>query len=243
MRFSGDAFGKPSPEASLGGAGYDMLEGVEPQVDEPAADAGIDADPRADLRADPRADPRAVPRGAPAPAEDAPAPGWSEREARGRYGRSASAAPGGIHVWWWLGALALGCLAAILILATALHTEFPLFSEASAARGRDCATIRSARHALEPALELRLDALAAHPVEAGSGIRHAVDAFRASTADIATPAVSDALSPVDGDLERLADAVDGAAMVDDPVHAVQSARDAMADLQDSWGGALARVCA
>jgi predicted lipid-binding transport protein (Tim44 family) len=70
-----------------------------------------------------------------------------------------------------------------------------------------------------------------------------VDAFRASTADIATPAVSDALSPVDGDLERLADAVDGAAMVDDPVHAVQSARDAMADLQDSWGGALARVCA
>ena len=229
--FGGDAFGKPSPEASLGAAGYDMLEGVEPQVDEPAADSGIDADPRS------------APAPARAPAEDAAAHGWSEREARGRYGRSVSAAPGGVDVWWWLGALALGCLAAILILATALHTEFPLFSEASAARGRDCATIRSARHALEPALELRLDALAAHPVEAGSGIRHAVDAFRASTADIATPAVSDALSPVDGDLERLADAVDGAAMVDDPVHAVQSARDAMADLQDSWGGALARVCA
>ena len=204
-----------------------MLEGVEPQVDEPAADAGIDADPRS----------------APAQAEDTLARGWSEREARGRYGRSVSAAPGGVDVWWCLGALALGCLAAILILAMALHTEFPLFSEASAARGRDCATIRSARHALEPALELHLDALAAHPVESGSGIRHAVDAFRASTADIATPAVSDALSPVDADLERLADAVDGAAMVDDPAHAVRSAREAMADLQDSWGGALARVCA
>lgn len=216
-----------------------MLDGVEPQVDEPAAHAGIDGVPRADPGGVPRADPR----GAPAAEEDAPARGWPEREARGRNGRSASATPGGVDLWWWLGALALGCLAAILILATALHTEFPLFSEASAARGRDCATIRSARHALEPALELHLDALAAHPVEAGSGIRHAVDAFRASTADIATPAVSGALSPVQGDLERLADAVDGAAMVDDPVHAVQSARDAMADLQDSWGGALARVCA
>ncbi|SEI12747.1 MULTISPECIES: hypothetical protein [unclassified Leifsonia] len=224
-----------------------MLDGVEPQVDEPAAHAGIDGVPRADPRGVPRADPRADPcgalRGAAAAEEDAPTRGWPEREARGGNGRSASATPGGVDLWWWLGALALGCLAAILILATALHTEFPLFSEASAARGRDCATIRSARHALEPALELQLDALAAHPVEAGSGIRHAVDAFRASTADIATPAVSGALSPVQGDLERLADAVDGAAMVDDPVHAVQSARDAMADLQDSWGGALARVCA
>lgn len=146
-------------------------------------------------------------------------------------------------MWWPLGGLALGCLAAILILVMALHTEFPLFSEASAARGRDCATIRSARHALEPALQLHLGALTAHPVEAGSGIRHAVDTFRASTADIATPAVSDALSAVDGNLERLATAVDGAAMVDDPGQAVRDAHAAMADVEDSWGGALARVCA
>lgn len=204
-----------------------MLEGVEPQVDEPAADAGADADRRSH----------------PVQAEDPARSRGAERESRGRRTPPVSAAPGGIDLWWWLGALALGCLAAILILAMALHTEFPLFSEASAARGRDCATIRSARHALEPALEFHLEALAAHPVEAGSGIRHAVDAFRASTADIATPAVSDALSAVDGNLERLADAVDGAAMVDDPAHAIRSAHEAMADLEDSWGGALSRVCA
>ncbi|WP_285115862.1 transporter [Leifsonia sp. fls2-241-R2A-40a] len=147
------------------------------------------------------------------------------------------------RLWPALLALALGCAAAIAMLTVALNSEFPLFAEASAARGRDCATIRSARHALDPALQMHLAALAPHPVEAGTGIQDAVAAFESETSDIGTASVATALGEVDRRLDELATAVGGAALAQDPADAIATATRAQADVQAAWEGAIARVCA
>ncbi len=136
----------------------------------------------------------------------------------------------------------LGCVAAVAMLGVAAASEFPLFSEASAERGRDCTTIRSARHALDAALDAHLAALGAHPVEAGSAIQEAVTTFRADTSDIATDAVERALDPVDRRLDDLQGAVGGHAFAGDPGAALADANRAAADLRESWDGPLARVC-
>ncbi|MDR6613927.1 transporter [Leifsonia sp. 1010] len=147
-----------------------------------------------------------------------------------------------VRLWPGATALTLGCVAAIAMLAVAAGTEFPLFSEASAERGRDCTTIRSARHALDAALDAHLAALGAHPVEAGSAIQDAVTRFRAETSDIATDAVARALDPVDRTLDDLRGAVDGRALARDPGAALAAANGAAAELRGAWDGPLARVC-
>lgn len=146
------------------------------------------------------------------------------------------------RLWPGAAALTLGCVAAIAMLAIAAGSEFPLFSEASAERGRDCTAVRSARHALDAALDAHVAALGAHPVEAGTAIQEAVTSFRAATSDIATDAVARALTPVDRSLEGLQGAVDGEAFADDPRGALADANAAVAELRSGWSGPLARVC-
>ncbi|MFF9565440.1 transporter [Leifsonia sp. NPDC014704] len=147
-----------------------------------------------------------------------------------------------VRLWPGATALTFGCVAAIAMLGIAAGTEFPLFSEASAERGRDCTTIRSARHALDAALDAHLAALGAHPVEAGSAIQDAVTRFRAETSDIATDAVARALDPVDRTLDELRGAVDGRTFARDPGAALAAANAAAVQLRGSWDGPLARVC-
>ena len=147
-----------------------------------------------------------------------------------------------VRLWPGAAALALGCVAAVAALGVAAGSEFPLFSEASAERGRDCTTIRSARHALDAALDAHLPALGPHPVEAGSAIQGAVTSFRARTSDIATGAVARALDPVDHSLDELQDAVDGRAFARDPGAALADASTAAARLREAWDGPLARLC-
>ena len=147
-----------------------------------------------------------------------------------------------VRLWPGAAALMLGCIAAVAMLGVATASEFPLFSEASAERGRDCTTIRSARHALDAALDAHLAALAAHPVEAGSAIQEAVTTFRAETSDIATDAVARALDPVDRRLDELQGTVDGQAFAGDPAAALAGANRAAAEVRDAWSGPLARVC-
>ncbi|MGH1549297.1 transporter [Leifsonia poae] len=147
-------------------------------------------------------------------------------------------------VWPAAAALVAGCVVAGLLLSASLRTEFPLFSEASAERGRDCTTIRSARHALEATLQERLP-MAAPDVESARAIRSAVTAFDARTQDIATPAVESALSPVRGALDRLSDSIQAYAAA--PAGAYAGAargtvEDALSGVSESWQGAIARVC-
>ncbi|MEV8212619.1 transporter [Leifsonia sp. NPDC077715] len=147
-------------------------------------------------------------------------------------------------LWPAAAAVVAGCVVAGLLLSASLRTEFPLFSEASAERGRDCTAIRSARHALDETLQARLP-MAAPDVESARAIRSAVTAFDARTQDIATPAVESALSPVRGALDRLSDSIQVYAAA--PAQAsTDSARaaveDALTGVAESWQGAIARVC-
>lgn len=147
-----------------------------------------------------------------------------------------------IRLWPAFAALALGCLAAIVILSIALQSEFPLFSEASAARGRDCATIRSARNVLDRELEWQLAAVSAHPVEASQSVQDAVAAFRVETRDLETASVATALGEVDRRLDALTSAVDGTGTDAAGTDAATEATRADRELQVAWQGAIARVC-
>jgi hypothetical protein len=166
----------------------------------------------------------------PAPVEPVPVP---------RPARSPFAA-----LWPVAAALIAGCVAAGLLLSLSLRVEFPLFSEASAERGRDCIAITSARHALDATLQARLP-VRAPDAGAARAIRSAVTAFDARTQDIATPAVESALNPVRGALDTLSDSVQAyaAAPVGPPSGAAgEAVQDALARVDESWQGAIARVC-
>jgi hypothetical protein len=162
---------------------------------------------------------------------------------------SAAARPGaasiGALVRTALAGLVAGCVAAAVLLGAALSTEFPLFSEASAERGRDCTAIASARHALDAELQAHLPAPSLD-AETARGIRSAVAAFEARTQDLATPSVVGALVPVRTQLDRLSDTV--AASVGAPAAASaatsagETVTDAYAAAREAWGGAIARVC-
>ncbi|MGO4300958.1 transporter [Leifsonia sp. RAF41] len=138
-------------------------------------------------------------------------------------------------------ALVAGCIVASLLLAVSLRTEFPLFSEASAARGRDCTTIASARHALDAALEAQLS-LRVRDADAPRSIRSAIAAFGARTQDLATPSVETALSPVRRELNTLADSVQVSGATPDAPVADAAVDDAFARLAQAWQGPIARVC-
>lgn len=154
---------------------------------------------------------------------------------------SVRRAPGTGTLWPLVAALVVGCVIAGLLLAASLRNEFPLYSEASAARGRDCTAITSARHALEATLQARLP-MRAPDAEAARAIRSAIAAFDARTQDIATPAVDAALGLVRGRLDALSDSVQlfatapGGSVAD---HAVQQS---LADVTKAWRGPIARVC-
>ena len=140
-----------------------------------------------------------------------------------------------------LTALAAGCVVATLLLSVSVRAEFPLYSEASAERGRDCIAIRSARHALDATLEAHLP-LRPGDADAARAIRSAVAAFDARTQDIATPAVETALGPVRGSLDTLADSVQGYAASAGASRTGGAADAAFAQVTESWKGAIARVC-
>lgn len=144
-------------------------------------------------------------------------------------------------LWSMLTALAAGCVVAVLLLSASARAEFPLYSEASAERGRDCIAIRSARHALDATLEEHLP-LRLGDADAARAIRSAVAAFDARTQDIATPAVETALSPVRGSLDTLADSVQGYAASAGASRTGGAADAAFAQVTESWKGAIARVC-
>lgn len=135
-------------------------------------------------------------------------------------------------------ALTAGVVVAGMLLATSLRAEFPLFSEASAERGRDCTTIASARHALDATLQSRLP-LRAGDAEAARAVGSAVAAFNARTQDLATPAVEAGLAEVRGRLAVLAQRVQAPASAPKAVPGVD---DALADLRDAWTGPIGRVC-
>lgn len=137
-------------------------------------------------------------------------------------------------------ALTMGCVAAVLLLGSALRTEFPLFSEASAERGRDCIRIASAHHALDATLQARLP-LTAPDAETARAVRSAVAAFDARTQDLATDSVASALGPVRGALSALSDGVQVAAAAPDAA-SDDAIQHALAGVGDAWRGAIARVC-
>ncbi|MFP3466154.1 transporter [Leifsonia sp. SIMBA_070] len=148
--------------------------------------------------------------------------------------------------WPALIGLAVGCVTAALLLGTAVRTEFPLFSEASAERGRDCAAIASARHALDATLQARLP-LRAPDADSARAIRSAVAAFDARTQDLATDSVVAALDPVRGSLDALSDSVSVYAAVPPAPGSASSSADnavenASAAVRTAWQGAIARVC-
>ena len=146
----------------------------------------------------------------------------------------------------WPAAVALlaGCVVAGLLLSASLRAEFPLFSEASAERGRDCTAITSARHALDATLQARLP-MPVPDAESARAVRSAVTAFDARTQDIATPAVEEALNPVRGALDTLSDSIQAYAAAPSGSSA-DSARgaveDALTGVATSWQGAIGRVC-
>jgi hypothetical protein len=139
-------------------------------------------------------------------------------------------------------ALGVGVLAAVLLLSGALQTEFPLFAEASAARGRDCATVASARHALDAALEARLP-LGAVDADDVRAVRSAIAAFDARTADLATGSVADGLVDVQQGLTELAQRVQAASVPGSSPKAAAAVEEAMATVRHAWKGSIARVCA
>ncbi|MGO4534507.1 transporter [Leifsonia sp. 2MCAF36] len=143
--------------------------------------------------------------------------------------------------WPALTALGVGCVVATLILAAALQSEFPLFSEASAARGRDCTKIASARHALDAALGAHLP-LRSRDADAARAIRSAVAAFDARTQDLATPAVQSALGPIRGGLHTLSDSVQAYAAAPSASLADDAVEEANSQVTQAWRGAIARVC-
>jgi hypothetical protein len=144
-------------------------------------------------------------------------------------------------LWPVLTALAAGCVVAAVLLSATAHAEFPLYSEASAERGRDCSDIQSARHALDGTLEAHLP-LRPGDADAARAIRSAVAAFDARTQDIATPAVETALGPVRGSLDALGDSVQGYAAAAGTSRTGRAADAAFAQVTESWKGAIARVC-
>jgi len=143
----------------------------------------------------------------------------------------------------WPVALALtsGLAVAGLLLAGALQGEFPLFSEASAERGRDCTTIASARHALEATLGAHLPLQPADG-DAAREVVSAVAAFDARTSDIATPAVADGLVDVRTRLDALADRVRAVSVPGAAPNTAAAVEDALASVRDAWKGPLGRVC-
>jgi len=143
--------------------------------------------------------------------------------------------------WPMLAALLAGSLVAALILAASLRSEFPLYSEASAARGRDCTKIASARHALDAALEAHLP-LREQDADAARAIRSAVAAFAARTQDLATPAVGQALDPVRGGLDALTDGVRTYAAVPRTAAADDAVDAAFTRVTEAWKGPIERVC-
>lgn len=152
-----------------------------------------------------------------------------------RRRRTASA------VWPMLAALVAGSVVAVLILAASLRSEFPLYSEASAARGRDCATIASARHALDASLNAHLP-LRAGDADTARAIGSAVAAFGARTQDLATPAVDAALQPVRGGLDALSDGVRTYTATPHSSTSKQAVEAAFAGVAEAWKGSIARVC-
>lgn len=144
-------------------------------------------------------------------------------------------------LWPVLTALAAGIVVASLLLATSLRTEFPLFSEASAERGRDCTQIASARHALDAALQAHAP-LRAQDADAARSIRSAVAAFDARTEDLATPAVATALGPVRGGLDALSGSVQAYAAAPGAFLADDAVQHALTRVAQAWKGSIARVC-
>jgi len=141
------------------------------------------------------------------------------------------------------GALALsgGVVAATLLLSVALQSEFPLFAEASAARGRDCIVIASARHALDAALDARLPLRPADP-DAARAVLSAIAAFQARTSDLATESVADGLADVRGSLSELAARVQAASVPGSQQGASDEVETALVSVRNAWRGTIARVC-
>lgn len=138
-------------------------------------------------------------------------------------------------------ALGVGVMAAVLLLSAALQAEFPLFAEASAARGRDCATVASARHALDAALDARLPLR----VPDGDGLRalrSAIAAFDARTSDLDTAAVADGLAGVHEGLSELAQRVQAASAPGSSPRAAEAVEAALENVRHAWKGSIARVC-
>ena len=141
------------------------------------------------------------------------------------------------------GALALsgGVVAATLVLSVALQSEFPLFAEASAARGRDCIAIASARHALDAALDARLPLRPADP-DGARAVLSAIAAFQARTSDLATESASDGLAEVRGSLAELAGRVQAASLPGSRQAAADGVETALGSLRHAWRGTISRVC-
>jgi hypothetical protein len=138
-------------------------------------------------------------------------------------------------------ALGAGIAASILLLAGALHGEFPLFAEASAERGRDCTTVASARHALDAALESRLP-LRTGDADGARAVRSAVAAFDARTSDLATASVAAGIGDVRSSLTTLLQRVQQAAAPGAAPAAASGVEDAVSTVRDAWTGRIARVC-
>lgn len=138
-------------------------------------------------------------------------------------------------------ALAGGITAAALLLSGALHAEYPLFAEASAARGRDCSAIASARHALDAALEAGLPIRPADADDARE-VRSSIATFDARTSDLVTPSVAVGLADVRGRLSELAGRVQAASAPGAPPEAAAGVETALAALRHAWKGRIARVC-
>lgn len=141
------------------------------------------------------------------------------------------------------GALALagGVVAATLVLSVALQSEFPLFAEASAARGRDCIVIASARHALDAALDARLPLRPADP-DGARAVLSAIAAFDARTSDLGTESAADGLADVRGSLSELAGRVQAASATGSQQAAADAVEEALGSVRHAWRGTIARVC-
>ncbi|MEN0083326.1 MAG: transporter [Leifsonia sp.] len=138
-------------------------------------------------------------------------------------------------------ALAAGIVAATLVLSVALQSEFPLFAEASAARGRDCTVVASARHALDAALDARLPPRPADR-DAARAVLSAIAAFDARTSDLATDSVADGLADVRGSLSELAGRVQAASVPGSQQAAADGVEAALGSVRHAWRGTIARVC-
>jgi hypothetical protein len=151
--------------------------------------------------------------------------------------------------WHVAVAVAAGLAVAALILVAALSARPALFSEASAERGRDCATVASARHGLEAGVEAALRADTAPSAQTVTLIHAATNRFRAATDDLATKAVVDAMTPIHVRVDGLDAAVapvstpaadlDPEAVRESTATRVRLAAD---DLRLQWDGRLGQIC-